>query len=84
MNKREPYCILGMLESLSVDAEEYEHLKLCLYRNELGSLGPGDESDAEIHAEKEYWKLGEMDTEGPGALRRWANPQNVCVRKNKN
>ena len=61
LNKREPYCILEILQLLSIDADEFTHLKCCLYKNEMARTGCRDQDTDEIYVEKEYWRLAEMD-----------------------
>ena len=59
--KREPYCILEILELLSLDQEEFTHLKDCLYKNEMARTRHRIAEVDEIYVEKEYWRLVEMD-----------------------
>ena len=65
LEKREPYIILECLQLLSIDNLEFKHLKKCLYQNELGVLESGGKGDGEIHEEKAYWRLAELDLERP-------------------
>ena len=65
LEKREPYIILECLQLLSIDDVEFKHLKKCLYQNELGVLESRGKGDDEIHEEKAYWQLAELDLKRP-------------------
>ena len=61
LKKREPYAILEIIGLLSLDHQEYDHLKLCLYKNEMAKTGCGNADVNEIHVEKEYWRVAQLD-----------------------
>ena len=65
LNQKEPYVILDILRLISIDTEEYKHLKLCIYKNEVDGCGSGNEGNAEVHVQSQYWKLVEMDGSRP-------------------
>ena len=61
LSKREPYVILDIISLLSIDEEEYQHLKHCLYKNEMAKAGGGNSNADEIYVEEEYWKVAQLD-----------------------
>ena len=65
LNQKEPYVILEVLDLLSIDQDEFNHLKNCIYKNEMDGCGSGGQSDAEVHVQNQYWNMAELDGNRP-------------------
>ena len=64
VKQNEVYNIPDILNIISIDKNEYNHLMCCLYQNGLAGSNQGNESDGEIHEKEEYWEMDEMETKG--------------------
>ena len=59
--KREAYAIPELLKIIALDKSEFNHLMICLYKNELERDCERNSLHGEIYEEKEYWKMGPME-----------------------
>ena len=53
-----------ILQLISIDDSEYNHLMTCLYKNGLAGSDERDSSNEEIHEKEEYWLLDSLETAG--------------------